>query len=112
MLKFAAMIMAGFLVLAMGSICLALDAKDTQATNDNPGTKLGNGLGNALTGWMEIPRQVSEVSSEQNAFAGMTYGLLQGVLYGTGRTAAGAFDAVTFVIPPYDKPIMEPNYNL
>ncbi|MGB2706145.1 MAG: exosortase system-associated protein, TIGR04073 family [Candidatus Omnitrophota bacterium] len=101
--------MAGLLVFGVGSIGYAAEeGAEHQAT---PATKLGNGLGNALTGWMEIPRKISEVSSEQDAFAGITIGTLTGAAYGTGRTAAGVLDTATFVVPPYDKPIMEPNYS-
>jgi len=109
MLKITAILMAGLLVIVVGSTSFAAD---TQPAEANAMTKLGNGLGNALTGWMEIPRNIKEVSQEQDNFAGITVGTLKGSVYGIGRTAAGVLDAATFVVPAYDKPIMEPNYQL
>ena len=102
----SALVMVGFLVLAVSSVCCAEEQAAPAAT---PMTKLGNGLLNTVTGWMEVPRNISEVSTEQNAFVGITYGLAKGACYGTGRTAAGVLDAGTFLFPPYDKPIMQPN---
>jgi len=114
MLKFGAVIlMAGMLILGVSPLCTAEGTEVAPAEHSvSPATKLANGLGNALTGWMEIPRQMAEVTNEQNAFAGSTIGLVKGLVFGTGRTAAGVIDTGTFVIPPYDKPIVEPNYNL
>lgn len=109
MLRVWVILMAGMLVLGIGSACYAAGEEAEQ--HATAATKLGNGLGNMLTGWMEIPRKISEVSSEQDAFAGITIGTLTGACYGTGRTAAGVLDAGTFVFPPYDKPIMEPVYH-
>jgi len=115
MLRFGALIlMAGLLVLTVSPFCVAegREAMPAEQHDANPGTKLANGLGNVLTGWMEIPRQMSAVTQEQNAFVGCTYGLAKGLVFGTGRTAAGVIDTGTFVIPPYDKPIVEPDYNV
>jgi putative exosortase-associated protein (TIGR04073 family) len=81
------------------------------AEKATPVTKLGNGIGNMLSGWMEIPRHVKERSQEKNWFYGITYGTVEGTGYGVVRTAAGGLDTVTFVFPPYDKPIMEPIYH-
>ncbi|MFH1593643.1 MAG: exosortase system-associated protein, TIGR04073 family [Candidatus Omnitrophota bacterium] len=92
-----------FIMVACGSSF----AMDKGVSND-PGAKLGAGLQNFLTGWMEIPSRIHEVSQEHNVLAGLTYGTLEGAAYGTGRTVAGGIDTVTFVVPPYDKPIMEP----
>ena len=108
MLKLGVVLLAGLLAFGAGSIGYA--AGEAVAPDATAGTKLGNGLGNTLTGWMEIPRKISEVSNEKDAFAGITIGTLTGICYGVGRTAAGVLDTATFVVPPYDKPIMEPNY--
>ena len=117
MLRLGFVLLVVVLAFGVGSIGYAAEKaveSDTTAPQHDAtaGTKLGNGLGNVLTGWMEIPRKINEVSEEQGAFAGITVGTLTGSFFGIGRTAAGAVDAVTFVIPPYDKPIVEPNYGL
>jgi len=111
MIKAGIAIFAAFAMLAAFSTAFAQEGNAPEA-QANPATKLGNGLGNMLTGWMELPRQIGEVSKEQNAFAGITYGTAKGAVYTVGRTAAGVLDTATFMFPSYDRPIMEPNYTL
>jgi len=99
-------VIVGLLTLAVSSIGFAEGEKASAPAN--PINKLASGLDNALLGWMDIPRQINKVSSYENAFAGMTYGTVKGIAYGTGRTAAGVIDTGTFIFPPYDKPMVEP----
>jgi len=109
MLKFGAIvILASFMFAVASPICFAQQKGEKEAT---PLDKLGNGLTNVLTGWMEIPRCIDEKSKEENLFAGLTVGTLKGICYALGRTVVGVIDTVTFVIKPYDQPIMEPNYS-
>lgn len=77
---------------------------------ENAGDKLGRGGINLFTGWLEVPKQIGDTSHESNVFIGITGGTLKGIGYGAARMATGAFDAITFPIPPYGKPIMEPKY--
>ena len=71
-------------------------------------TKLFNGLHNTLTGWTELPRQVYNVTKEEDLTQGLTYGIIRGIGYGIVRTVSGIMDAALFFVPPYDKPLMEP----
>ncbi len=80
------------------------------AEDNNALTKLGRGLANAVTGVVEVPKQIYLVSKEREPITGITYGTAKGICYGLLRTGAGVYDAVSFPIPPYDKPIMEPEY--
>jgi len=41
---------------------------------------------------------------------GATLGIVEGVYTSVFRVLTGAFDTVTFIIPPYNKPLMEPAY--
>ncbi|MCQ9206368.1 MAG: exosortase system-associated protein, TIGR04073 family [Omnitrophica bacterium] len=97
-------IVALFLVVAFTSVSFAAEAR--------PINKLGNGLNNLLTSWMDIPRQVKAVSEEQDAFAGMTYGVVKGIGLALARTIAGTFDVITFPFEPYDQPAMDPIYGM
>lgn len=101
-------LMAGLMVLGLQSTCVA--AEEGSGSQATPANKLGYGLTNLLTGWVEIPNHISEVSEERDMLAGITVGTIKGSVYAVGRTAAGALDAATFVFPSYDKPIMEPLY--
>ncbi|MBI2095663.1 MAG: exosortase system-associated protein, TIGR04073 family [Candidatus Omnitrophica bacterium] len=89
-------------VLSTAAVCFAQD----------PFTKLGRGVANTLTGWVELPKNVYSTSVEQNALAGMTVGLAKGAGMSIVRTSAGIYEIATFPFPlPQDyKPILEPEY--
>ena len=88
--------------LLTASVCYAQD----------PFTKLGRGVANTLTGWVELPKNVYSTSTENNAFAGLTLGLATGAGMSLVRTGAGIYEIATFPFPiPQDyKPILEPEY--
>ena len=75
-------------------------------------TKLTRGVVNLVTGWVEIPKRIHETSIQSGAAAGFTWGLLRGVGYGFIRTAAGAYEVVTFPFPapPNYEPVIQPEY--
>jgi putative exosortase-associated protein (TIGR04073 family) len=75
-------------------------------------TKLGAGMTNIYTCWMELPAQVGRVSEERTPVEGLTIGVGQGVLYGMMRGAAGTYDAMTCMLPEEKEPLMEPAYQI
>ncbi len=93
---------AVFLSLLINSACFAQD----------PFTKLGRGVANTLTGWVELPKNIYNTSVKDNAFTGLTLGLARGVGMTVVRTGAGLFEIATFPIPlPQDyRPTLEPEY--
>ena len=102
MLKFGVVLaLLGVLVLAVEPVCFA--------EVPGPVMKLTNGLSNVITGVVEVPKQmVDTFQKDKNGFEALTTGLLKGVIYGIGRTLAGAVDTVFFLVPPYDHPLVEP----
>ena len=72
--------------------------------------KLGRGLMNGATGFCEYPKQIVETSKEHNVGVGLTWGQLKGIGMGVARHGLGAYDVATFYLPPYDKPVLEPEY--
>ena len=68
--------------------------------------KLGNGLANAVTGVVEIPKTMNIVAHRDGVIHAMTIGLLTGLANAVGRSLSGAFDIATFLIPttPFVKP--------
>ena len=76
------------------------------------GKKLGRGIVNVATGWIEIPRNIYDTSTESNPFLGITFGTLKGAGMAVVRTGAGAYDVATFLFPiPTDyEPILEPEF--
>jgi len=102
MVKRTAVVVVIALMLIGATVCFAAD----------PFTKLGRGVANTLTGWVEIPKNIYNTSVEDNALAGMTLGLAKGAGMTIVRTGAGIYEIATFPFPlPEDyKPILEPEY--
>lgn len=90
------------LVLMTTTVCFAQDAF----------TKLGRGVANMLTGWVELPKNIYNTSVEDNAFTGMTLGLAKGAGMSLVRTGAGIYEIATFPFPLPEnyRPILEPEY--
>lgn len=72
------------------------------------GAKLGNGIANATTGIVEIPKTIMVTNRAQGPAYAATAGLITGIVHMMGRTLSGAYDLVTFMIPT--KPIVTPDY--
>ena len=75
-------------------------------------TKLTRGFVNIITGWVEIPKRIQETTQTSGAAAGFTWGLLRGLGHGFIRTAAGAYEFVTFPFPapPGYESVIQPEY--
>ena len=77
------------------------------------GKKLGRGIVNVATGWVELPKNIYDTSVEtNNPLMGITYGTLKGVGMTVVRTGAGVYDVATFLFPvpkDYD-PLLEPEF--
>ena len=78
--------------------------------NNSPMTKVGAGVNNTATCYMDVPLEVAKVSEEQNAFTGWTAGLVGGIGKGLVRGASGIAEIVTSPLPPYDKPMIKTDY--
>ena len=70
---------AVLMVFSLATTCFAQD----------PAKKLGRGLANILTGWVELPKNIYETSVEDNIFSGLTIGLAKGVGMAIVRTGTG-----------------------
>jgi putative exosortase-associated protein (TIGR04073 family) len=72
------------------------------------GTKLGNGLSNAVTGIAEIPKTIMITNRTNGPAYAATAGFMTGLVQMLGRTGCGVLDLVTFMIPT--KPIVQPGF--
>lgn len=76
-----------------------------------PIRKLYRGLLNIFTCPLEVLASMFNVTAdEENAFTGFTLGSVQGLWTTLLRGADGVFDVATFIIPPYSKSIMTPEF--
>ena len=76
--------------------------------------KLGRGITNVFTGWIEIPRGIAQTWRETDPFTGFFVGGCKGIAWGWVRTMSGFYDILTFPIPaPTDyQPLFEPEFIL
>lgn len=61
--------------------------------------KLSQGITNMATGFWEIPKNIVNISAEDNMFVGLTWGLLRGTAHGVSRTLVGGAEFLTSPIP-------------
>ena len=76
-------------------------------------SKLGRGIANVSTAWVEVPKNVNEtIDREKNFAAGMTRGLGRGVGKAVLRVGAGLYEIFTFPFPGEDdyEPFLTPAY--
>jgi putative exosortase-associated protein (TIGR04073 family) len=78
----------------------------------DPVQKLGRGITNVATGWVEIPKEIGRSVEKSGDFAGLVVGPFKGIAKAIGRTIVGVYEVVTFPIPlprRYE-PVIEPAY--
>ncbi len=88
-----------------------IDARNIQY-DKTPLNKLGRGVINTLTCLLEVPGEAIKVGQEKDPLTGATLGIVEGFCTAGLRGLTGIFDTITFLIPPYDKPKMLPEYAL
>ena len=76
--------------------------------------KLGRGVMNILTGWIEVPYNIAETWKDTEPFTGIVAGGIKGIFWGWARTCTGFFDVFTFPfpIPQNYEPLMDPEWIL
>ena len=74
--------------------------------------KLGRGFANILTGFLELPQSIVDVSEEEGPLAAVTYGIVKGLALSVLRTGVGAYEIATFLIPLPSgyQPVLEPEF--
>jgi putative exosortase-associated protein (TIGR04073 family) len=100
------------LILCLAAITLPAFAQEGSVI-EKMGKKLGRGIVNIATGWIELPKNIYDTSVEKNnPLMGITWGTLKGIGMTVVRTGAGAYDTATFLFPvPQDyEPILKPEF--
>lgn len=80
------------------TLILALLAVTPSAWAQDPIHKMGRGVVNILTGWLELPKQFSLGKQEDNPVVGMGMGLMKGAGLTVLRVGVGLYEAVTFPV--------------
>lgn len=97
---------------ARNSSTVAIDDASPQEVVDGMANKIGRGVANITTGWLEIPKQIYLTCREEGYAKGLTVGPLKGIGMTLVRTAAGLADTATFFIayPGFYDPLFDPPY--
>ena len=100
------------LVAVLSTGLTALMSTPKAFADDDMWTKLGRGISNMTTGWMELGYQPSQMAEEKRWPIALAGGIPKGVFYTYMRTMVGVYETVTFFVPsPKNfQPIMEPEY--
>jgi putative exosortase-associated protein (TIGR04073 family) len=74
--------------------------------------KLGRGVTNILTCWVEVPRHIALEWERTDPVSGSIVGVVSGSLWGVARLVTGVYETVTFPVPvPEDYTVMmEPEF--
>ncbi len=64
----------------------------------DPIHKMGRGVVNVLTGWVELPKQIGMGFSQEHPFTGAGSGFLEGVKLLAVRMGMGLYETVTFPV--------------
>jgi putative exosortase-associated protein (TIGR04073 family) len=74
----------------------------------NSSEKFVSGIANAVTGWVELPKNVILTGQKEGPVYGATIGVAMGIMHTVGRSLVGVLDAATFFIPT--KPSVNPPF--
>lgn len=94
-------------VLNVVIVAVILGMAGSPAWAQDPIHKMGRGVVNILTGWLELPKQIHLGSQEDNPVAGLGWGLFKGAGLTVLRGGVGIYEALTFPIP-YPKDFVSP----
>jgi len=92
------------IAVVVAGVCLGAPSA---AWAQDPIHKMGRGVVNILTGWLEVPKQLHLGSREENPVAGLGWGLLKGAGLMVLRGGLGLYEAATFPLP-YPKAFASP----
>lgn len=104
------LLMAAALAVGLSGVAQA-QTDETQALGHQVSEKFIRGMVNLSTGWVEVPRQIYEVGTNEGWVRGILRGPFDGIGMFFARTVAGAVEMATFPVPlPTYKPILTPAY--
>ncbi|MFC1804247.1 exosortase system-associated protein, TIGR04073 family [Candidatus Omnitrophota bacterium] len=103
MKKVVSIVLALVLIVGLSSVAFA----------KSPADKLTRGIGNVLTGILEIPQTIDEEwTASNNAAIGIFAGAVKGTALAIGRIFSGIWDIVSFpaAVPKDYEPLYKPDY--
>ncbi|NOT13451.1 MAG: exosortase system-associated protein, TIGR04073 family [Methylococcaceae bacterium] len=81
---------------------------DDQSYGSKTGQKAARSFANLCTAWLEIPKNMINVSNQSNVFYGIVGGMFKGLVHTAGRLGVAVADLITLPLPT--QPIAHPIY--
>lgn len=103
-----------FITVLIPVILLLIGNSPAIANDYTAAEKLGRGVANFFTGWVEIPVEFGRIIEKKGDLAALFIAPFTGLVKAVARTAAGLYDALSFPfpLPSGYKPIIEPEFVL
>jgi len=81
------------------AFAIIMGLNHSTAFAQDPIHKIGRGVGNMLTCWIEVPKNLHLGTQEENPLLGVGWGLVKGSGLAATRLVVGAYETLTFPIP-------------
>ncbi len=81
---------------------LPCQAENSDGYGEHFQDKLGHGFANMTTGFIEIPKNIINITEDSGFLVGITLGTFRGIFHGVGRTLIGVADFLTSPFPTTD----------
>lgn len=95
------------IAILLGILSAAIEAAAGEESYDiKIRRKLGIGLGNVVTGWLEIPKTMIDTYNRTNFWFALSGGVIKGLVNTGGRVLSGTLDVLTFYVPT--QPVPQP----
>jgi putative exosortase-associated protein (TIGR04073 family) len=104
---FISFIIAG-LFSVNSSVSIADEPMSHQSYGNKTAQKAARAFGNLGTAWLEIPKNMINVSNQSNVFYGVVGGMFKGIVHMAGRLGVAVADLITIPLPT--QPIAYPIY--
>jgi putative exosortase-associated protein (TIGR04073 family) len=110
--KLSALMALTLLCLAGSAFAQSGDIYRQQSDANKMFHKLGRGVVNVLTCWVEVPRNIAIEWEKTDPATGLVLGTVKGAAWGFSRLATGVFEVFTFPLPVPEayQPLMEPEF--
>ncbi len=97
---------------AADTLAPSTDLDRRQSQSDLMLHKLGRGIVNVLTCWVEVPRNIAHEWERTDPATGFVLGTVKGIGWGFTRFATGVYDTFTFPfpVPPGYASLLDPEF--
>jgi putative exosortase-associated protein (TIGR04073 family) len=84
------------------ALSMPSQAENTDGYAEHFQDKVGHGFANITTGFIEIPKNIVNISEDSGFLVGVTWGTLRGIGHGLGRTVMGVAELLSSPFPTDD----------